>query len=206
MKKQIILIHGGTTFDTYKEYLSNLKNLKIDMDRYRKTGWSDSLRKELGNRFDVLLPKMPNPSNAKYEEWKIIFKKISKLLEENVVLIGHSLGAIFLAKYLSENKFPKKILATLLVSAPYYNEGMEESSGDFVLLKSLNRLVKQGGKVFLYQSKDDLVVPYTHLEKYKKALPNAIAREFKKRGHFDQSSFPELVKDIKGLYQRGMKK
>jgi len=200
MKKQVILIHGGTTFDTYKEYLSNLENIKVDLDRYRKTGWSDSLRKELGNRFDVLLPRMPNPSNAKYEEWKIIFKKISKLLEKNIVLIGHSLGAIFLVKYLSENKFPKKILATLLVSGPYNGEDMEESLGDFVLPKSLNRLEKQGGKIFLYQSRDDLVVPYTHLEKYKKALPNAIAREFKKRGHFDQSRFPELIKDIKGLY------
>ncbi len=87
----------------------------------------------LGNKFDVLLPKMPNPSNAKYNEWKIIFNKISKLLEKNVILIGHSLGAIFLIKYLSENKFPKKILATLLISPPYDDDGMEESLGDFYL-------------------------------------------------------------------------
>jgi predicted alpha/beta hydrolase family esterase len=76
---------------------------------------------------------------------------------------------------------------------------MEESLGDFVLPKSLDKLNKQGGKIFIYQSKDDKVVPYSHLEKYKKALPNAIIREFKKRGHFDQSKFPELIKDVKGL-------
>jgi len=201
MKKQVILIHGGTTFGTYKEYLSCLKNLKIDLDRYRETGWSDSLRKELGNRFDVLLPRMPNPSNARYEEWKIIFKKISKLLEKDVVLIGYSLGAIFLVKYLSENKLPKKILATLLVSAPYDDKGTEESLGGFIMPKSLDKLNKQGGKIFLYQSKDDLVVPYVHFEKYKEVLPDAIAREFKKRGHFNQPSFLELVRDIKGLYR-----
>jgi hypothetical protein len=57
MKKQVLLIHGGSAFDTYGDYLSFLKNLKIDLNRYRKTKWSDSLRKELGNRFDVLLPK-----------------------------------------------------------------------------------------------------------------------------------------------------
>jgi len=104
-----------------------------------------------------------------------------------------------LAKYLSENKFPKKILATFLVSPPYDNKGMNESLGDFVLPKSLDRLNKQGGKIFIYQSKDDPVVPYSHLGKYKKALPNAIIREFKKRGHFDQPKFPELIKDIKSL-------
>jgi len=199
MKKQVILIHGGSTFDTCKDYLLFLKNLKIDLDRYRRTKWSDSLRKELGSKFDVLLPKMPNPMNSRYDEWKILFKKIASLLDNNIILIGHSLGAIFLAKYLTENKFPKKILATLLISPPYDDEGMKESLGDFILPKSLNKLNKQGGKIFIYQSKDDLVVPYSHLKKYKKALPGAIIREFKKRGHFDQVSFPELVKDIKGL-------
>lgn len=199
MKRQVILIHGGSTFDAYRDYLSFLKNLKIDLNRYRRTKWSDSLRKELGSRFDVLLPKMPNPMNAKYEEWKILFKKIALLLDNNVILIGHSLGAIFLAKYLSENKFPKKILATLLVSPPYDDEGMKDSLGDFVLPKSLDKLNKQGGKIFVYQSKDDSVVPHSHLEKYKKVLLNVIIREFKKREHFDQSSFPELIKDVKGL-------
>jgi len=199
MKKQVILIHGGSTFDTYKDYLAFLNNLKIDLNRYKRTKWSDSLRQELGNKFDVLLPKMPNPMNAKYDEWKILFKKISFLLDNNVILIGHSLGAIFLVKYLSENKFPKKILATLLVSPPYDDEGLEDSLGDFVLSKNLDKLNKQGGKIFIYQSKDDLVVPYSHLKKYKKALPSVIIREFKKRGHFDQLKFNELIKDIKGL-------
>lgn len=199
MKKQVLFIHGGSTFNTYKDYLFFLKNLKINLDKYRKTKWSDSLRKELGGRFDILLPKMPSPINAKYNEWKILFKRMAPLLENNVILIGHSLGAIFLAKYLSENNFPKKILATLLVSAPHDDEDTEESLGNFVLPKNLNKLNKQGGKIFLYQSKDDLVVPYSHLERYKKALPNAIIREFKKRGHFDQPKFPELIKDIKNL-------
>lgn len=199
MKKQIILIHGGSTFDKHKDYLTFLKGLKINLDRYRRTKWSDSLRQDLSSRFDVLLPKMHNPTNAKYNEWKILFKKISPLLNNNVILIGHSLGAIFLVKYLSENKFPKKILAIMLVSPPYNDEGMEEFFSDFVLPKSLDRLKKQGGKIFIYQSRDDLVIPYAHLEKYKKALPNAIIRKFKRRGHFDQPRFPELVKDIEDL-------
>lgn len=200
MKKQVILIHGGSTFDTDKDYLLFLKNLEIDLDRYRRTEkWSDSLRQELGSGFDVLLLKMPNPMNAKYNEWKILFKKIALLLDNNVILIGHSLGAIFLVKYLSENKFPKKIQATLLVSPPYDDEDREESLGGFRLSKNLDRLVKQGGKIFIYHSQDDPVVPYSQLKKYKKALPNAMVREFKKRGHFYQPKFPELVKDIKGL-------
>ncbi len=199
MKKQILLIHGGTAFGADKDYLSFLKNLEIDLDRYRREGWNISLRKKLGGKFDVLLAKMPNPVNAKYDEWEIVFKKIVLLLDKKVILIGHSLGAIFLAKYLSENTFPKKILATFLISAPYDDKGMKESLGSFVLSKSLAKLNKQGGRIFLYHSQDDSVVPYIHLEKYKKALPGATVRVFKKRGHFNQAEFPELVRDIKNL-------
>ncbi len=48
MKKQIVLIHGGTTFNTYKDYLSSLNKKKVDLDRYRQVKWSDSLPEDLG--------------------------------------------------------------------------------------------------------------------------------------------------------------
>jgi predicted alpha/beta hydrolase family esterase len=199
MKRQVILIHGGTTFDTYKDYLSFLKKKKIDLDSYRRERWSSSLKVKLGTKFDVLLPKMPNPANAKYDEWAILFKKIAAVLKNNTILIGHSLGGIFLAKYLSENKFPKKILATFLIAPPYDSKNMDESLGKFNLPKSLKKLEKQGGRIFLYHSKDDKVVPFAHLGKYKKVLPGAVVRKFKRKGHFNQASFPELVRDIKSL-------
>lgn len=199
MKKQVIFIHGGTTFKNHKDYLSFLNNLEVDLDKYRKTRWSDSLRRKLGNKFDVLLPKMPNSMNSQYKEWKILLDKIMPLLDNNIVLIGHSLGAIFLAKYLSENKLSKKILATMLISPPYDDKDMDESLGNFILPKSLGMLKTQGGKIFLYYSKDDKVVPFSNFNKYKKALPNAIVREFTNRGHFNQPTFPELIRDIKSL-------
>jgi hypothetical protein len=37
----------------------------------------------------------------------------------------------------------------------------------------LSLLEKNGGKIFLYQSKDDSVVPFVNVEKYAKELPNA---------------------------------
>ncbi|MGM0482902.1 MAG: alpha/beta hydrolase [Patescibacteria group bacterium] len=199
MKKQIAMIHGGTTFDTKKDYLSFLENLDVDLDKYRKTKWTDHLRNDLGANYDVLLLKMPNPMNAKYKEWETLFNKIAPLLKKNVILIGHSLGAIFLVKYLSVNEFPKKIRATMLISPPYDSQEMDESLGGFVLPKRLNGLKKQAGEIFIYHSEDDRVVPYSHLEKYGEALPEATLRKFKKRGHFNQSKFPEIIKDIKNL-------
>lgn len=202
MKKQVVVIHGGMAFKKDKDYLSFLKFLKVDLDRYRGAGWKDILQEELGNRFDVLLPRMPNPLNSKYNEWKILFRKIARLLDNNVVLIGHSLGGVFLAKYLSENKFPKKIRASILIAPPYDEKDVEESLGDFVILNNLKRFKKQGGKIFIYHSEDDLVVPHADLKKYQNNLPDATARIFKDRGHFHQEEFPELVKEIKRVCRK----
>lgn len=199
--KQIIVIHGGDTFETHEEYLSFLKSFEIDFERFKSGGkdWKVTLSEELGEEFEVILPSMPSKTNAKYIEWKIWFEKLIPFLKDSVIFVGHSLGAIFLAKYLSENEFPKKIAATFLVAGPYDDKDFEESLADFVLPKDLEKLIGQGGKIYLYHSKDDPVVPFADLEKYKKSLPSAEVRIFEDREHFSQADFPELVEDIKGL-------
>ena len=202
MKRQVVVIRGGDVFDTYKEYLKFLKNYKIDFKKLGMKGWKSNLEKDLGKGFEVILPVMPNFMNAKYKEWKIMFEKFFPYLKNNLILLGHSLGGIFLAKYLSENKFPKKIKAVFLVSAPFDDKDANYSLGDFKLPKKLDRFQKQSPKIFLYHSKDDPVVPFVDLEKYKRALPKAKVVVFKKRGHFGQSKFPEIVKAIKELSKR----
>jgi len=206
IKKQIIVIHGGNTFDTYKKYISFLQNYKIDFERMLNKGWKDSLRKKLGRGFEIVLPKMPNPSNAKYIEWRIWFEKLFPFLEKEVVLVGHSLGGIFLAKYLSENKLPKRILATFLVASPHDDKNSKHSLADFKLKKDLSGLQNQSKELFFYHSRNDDVVPFTAFEKYKKALPSANYKEFKNRGHFAQNSFPEIVRDIKRIFEIWKKK
>ena len=200
MKKQIIVIHGGDTFCTYKQYISFLKEYKINFGKIKNEGWKNSLGEKLGKDFEVVCPKMPNSYNAKYLEWKIWFEKIIPFLENNVILVGHSLGGIFLAKYLSENKFTKKILATFLIAAPYDDKSADYSLADFKLKKDLSQLQDQSEKLFIYQSQDDDIVSFADLKKYKKALPGANYKEFKSRGHFLQKNFPEIVREIRKIY------
>ena len=200
MKKQILIVHGGDTFDTYEEYLSFLKSFEIDFERYRvgKMDWKRTLGGALGADYEVILPDMPNKINAKYAEWKIWFEKFIPYLNQRIILIGHSLGGTFLAKYFSENIFPKSISAIFLVAA-CYGKGADYSLADFALTKDLNDLQKQSPKIFLYHSSDDQIVPFGDFAKYKKSLPDAIVRAFTDRGHFNQESFPELLDDIRQL-------
>jgi len=200
MKQQIVIIHGGTTFDSQGDYLSYLKNKEIDLEKLRPhLDWRYSLQNELGENFEVLLPQMPDKTNAHYNEWKIWFERILPLLDKEIILVGYSLGGIFLAKYLSENNFPKKIKATILVAAPFDDKDSGKSLADFKLSFPLDRFVKQGGKIYLIQSKGDPEVLFGNLEKYKKALPNAETIVFEDRGHFSQESFPEIIELIKTL-------
>ncbi len=198
MPKQILIIHGGDAFEKYEEYLSYLKNKQITLEKLITKDWKRNLSEVLGSEYQVMSPLMPNSQNARYAEWKIWFKKLIMLLDDGAVLIGHSLGGIFLAKYLSENEYPKKIRATLLVAAPYNTEN-EHPLVDFIISSDLSGLARQGGEIFIYQSKDDKVVPYSNALGYQKALPEAHVRIFEDRQHFNQSEFPEIVSDIKSL-------
>lgn len=198
MKQQVFVIHGGDAFDTYEEYLAYLKEKEMSIERTRFIDWKGNLQKALGDSYDVVLPRMPNSQNARYAEWKIIFDKFVPQLDENVIFIGHSLGGIFLAKYLSEEEYPKSIKATLLVAAPY-NAPDDHPYVDFNILTDLSGLQKRGGKVFLYHSKDDQIVPFTNFERYQRELPNATARTFADKQHFNQADFPELISDIQNL-------
>jgi uncharacterized protein len=136
---------------------------------------------------------MPNKSNAQFEEWKLWFEKLIPFLYQDVILTGHSLGGTFLAKYLSETQFLKKIKAVFLIGAVYDKDDSGHSIASFTLPTRLNL---QTENIYLYHSKDDSVVPFSALEKYKKALPNAQIKIFEDRGHFNQEKFPELAQNI----------
>jgi len=200
MLKQIVLIHGGDVWETYEDYLSYLKNKEIDFERHGlgKGDYKDKLADRLGDGYQVIYPEMPSNRNAKYLEWKIWFEKFLPFIHDGVVLVGGSLGGTFLAKYLAENNFPKKIKAVFLIAACFENLP-EEKLLDFSLPKSLDKLASQPEKIFLYHSKDDNVVPFSHLAKFQQALPSATVRVFDDRGHFNQAELPDLVEDIRNL-------
>lgn len=196
MKNSLVIIHGGTTFDTYEEYWKYLEFCELTLEKLNRKDWKDNLVNNMPD-FEVIYPKMPNSKNARYPEWKLWFEKIFHLLTDEVVLVGHSLGGIFLAKYLSENDFPKRISQLHLVAAPYDTEVITDSLADFALNGSVEKVSEKVSNIFLYQSKDDTAVAYEDVLKYKRDLPYAELIDFENRGHFTQEEFPELIERIK---------
>ncbi len=196
--KQVVFIHGGTTFYKHKDYLNYLRSKPINISRLTiQKFWPDRLQEDLGDDFQVLAPRMPNGTNANYDEWAIWFGRIAEVINDNVILVGHSLGGIFLAKYLSEHDFPKKIRATLLVAAPYEDETNEDLA-NFKITGGLEKFAEQGGNIIFYHGTDD-IVPLSELELYKKSIPKADTHVLSAQDHFVREAFPEIIEAIKNI-------
>lgn len=199
MKEQLIMIHGGTTFDSYEDYTQFLEKSKVNSEKFKtKKHWQNSLDKELEDDLEVFTPRMPNKNNANYREWCIWFERMIPYIKDNVILLGYSLGGVFLTKYLSEQEFTKKIKALVLVATPLDSIGLNESLGDFVLSMPTKDL-SQICKTYMIFSEDDPVVPFNRLNEYKKILPDSEVVIFSDKGHFYQENFPEIVQLIKNL-------
>lgn len=196
---QLVFIHGGETFDTYEDYVVALRVWTYEPDKEIRKRWKHGLPECLGNEWEVFMPAMPSKYNAKFLEWSIWFEKVIPYLKDDVIFVGHSLGGIFLAKYLNTHALPIKISATFLVAAPFDTEDTDYSLADFTLPTSLDGLSATAGALFIYHSVDDLIVPFGASEKYRALLPESTVRVFDDKGHFMQETFPELIDDIKKL-------
>lgn len=188
------------TFKNKKDYMYFLKTRKVSLQkRARWTG--DYLDKKLGRKFEIIRLRMPLQDNAKYKDWKIHFERFIPLLKNNAILIGVSLGGIFLTQYLSEHKLPKKLATVFLVCPPFDDSLFEEDlAGGFRLKSDLSLLDGSTKHLFLLFSANDDVVPVAHAEKYRKKLKNAKIIIYKnKNGHFNIATFPEIIRIIKSL-------
>ncbi len=203
MKKQVIFIGGGDSFSKYDNFLSYLKNKTI-RDPYgtEREDWSTRLRGDLGDGYELFQIAMPNTVNADYLAWKIWFERHFVYLRSEVVLIGCSLGGMFLAKYLAEASLPVPIKALYLLATPCgeYNDDYHNDCGSFRFNpESLHVLPDRVAQVEVWHSDDDFVVPVEHALRFKGHIPQANLRIFKGKTHFLVPELPELVEHIKQL-------
>lgn len=192
--KQIVIIHGGDSFLTYEDYLQDLKDTELDRERLHPAKrWKDTIIESFPEA-EILTPTMPNSANAQFDEWQIWFEKIIPFFGDDVKLIGHSLGAMFLAKYLHQQPLDRPVRQLILLAGGY--DGDTAGYGSFAL-ESATGLEKSADEIHLMHSRDDFVVPFSELAKYQADLPTAEVHTFDSRNHFLDAEFPELIELLK---------
>jgi predicted alpha/beta hydrolase family esterase len=155
-----------------------------------------SLRDALGGGYDVRSPKMPNEGSPEVEAWKDRISEELAAMDGEVVLVGHSVGAFVLLKYLSEEEPEKPVAGLFLVAAPYVGTGGWEMD-EYALREDFASKLPEGLQVFLYHGRDDEEVPFEHLALYEANLPRAAVRASDGRGHQFGDDLSEVARDIR---------
>lgn len=188
--KQVWIIHGGDSFSSYDAYLQDLRGTTLDYERLRpKQRWSQWITQELTGA-DVLTPEFPNRQNAQFDEWSLYFEKLLPFFSDDVRLVGHSLGAMFLAKYLHNKPLTQPVSQLVLLAGAYGDTTGEHGSFGVVSATGLQQSARE---IHLLHSQDDPVVPYSSLEGFESDLPTATVHRFVDKHHFIEPTFPELL-------------
>jgi predicted alpha/beta hydrolase family esterase len=157
-----------------------------------------SLQKALGTKYQVNNPPMPSEGAPQYKLWKDAIAQQLSALDGSVILVGHSLGASVLLKYLAEEKVEIPVLGLFLIAAPYWG-AKDWDVDEYKLQPDFATHLRADLPVFLYQSRDDEIVSFTHLAMYAQKLPRASVREVDGRGHQFNNDLSEVAIDIAGL-------
>lgn len=154
------------------------------------------LEKELKDTYQFVFPRMPAPENPKYISWKNQLEKELNILHGEVILVGHSLGGSVLLKYLSEESCNLTISGLFIIASPYWGLDENWQLKDFILQNLFEENLPSIPNLFLYHSRDEEIVPFTHNKMYAEKLPHAITRELEGKEHLFLNGFPILVNDL----------
>lgn len=155
-----------------------------------------SLQKELGPAYHVRYPGMPLEDEG-YLAWKAQIAAELASLEDEVILVGHSVGGSILLKFLTEEQVAIPIAGLFLIATPYFGGDEDWNYEELTLPGDFPEKLSGIPHIFLYHSRDDEIVPFAHLALYAAKLPQATVREFDGRGHQFGNDLAEIARDIR---------
>lgn len=164
--------------------------------------WIPWLKKQLSKRkLNCIVPSFPTPYKQDYESWSKILKAYFEIgyITENTIFITHSLGGIFIVKFLLENKIKVKKIITI---AGFNNLGFEDDMNlykSFYIDEDLSDIKSYSLERVSFYSGNDPYVPQSDAEKFadnissEKILVNGAGHFNEKYGY---TEFTELLKYV----------
>lgn len=182
INKQVLFIQGGGSQEDY------------EADKHLVA----SLQELLGEAYRVHYPLLPTDESVPdLGRIKQIGHQISRI-EGKLIMVGHSLGASMLLKYVSEIEVKIKPIAIFLIATPFWS-GDEDWKEGFKLAENFADKVARELPIFLYHSQNDEVVPFAHLALYRQRMPWATFRQLPSGGHQLGNDLTIVANDIKSL-------
>ncbi|MBI2337659.1 serine hydrolase family protein [Candidatus Daviesbacteria bacterium] len=169
--------------------------------------WFPWLKNELEQKgHKVFVPKFPDPREGNnLEDWLKVLEQYQEHINNQTILVGHSLGGLFTLRVLE--RLEKPVDAAFLVAAPigvkpilYYDSDAQFSGFEFDWEK-----IKQGAKHFgVYHSDNDPYVSLGNGEQLAQHLGVDLTF-IPQAGHINAESgftkFEPILKDINKLLE-----
>lgn len=155
----------------------------------------DSLRRELGNGYDVRYPRMPDEDDPRYDTWCAAIRREMAALDDGAVVAGHSVGGTILVNTLAEHPPEQKLGAIVLVAAPFVGTGGWPGD-EFQLPHDLGARLPRGVPVHLFHGLQDQTAPPSHADLYAHVLPQAQLHRLPGRDHQLDNDMSEVAKTI----------
>ena len=182
VKRQLLFVQGGGK-GAHDEWDSKLV---------------ESLRRELGQAYDIRYPQMPREDDPSYASWRTTLDSSFETLQEGAILVAHSVGGTIVLKALTESESAKRFAAIFLIAAPFVGKG-GWSSDDLQFPPELEARLPPGIPIHFYHGLEDEVAPASHVELYARAVPRARVHRLPGRDHQLNNDLREVAAEIAAL-------
>jgi len=184
--KKTIIFHGTCG---KKEYFND------EYPSLSNSHWFPWLQKQLLIKgIFAQTPEMPDAYIPDYKKWKKELERFD--IDKDTILIGHSCGAGFLLRWLSENNVNP---SRLILVTPWLDPEREKTTDFFNF--SIDENLSKRTKIDLFISEDDDKDILSSTEMIQKSVSGINIHKFKDKGHFTYTDmraheFPEILEVI----------
>jgi predicted alpha/beta hydrolase family esterase len=155
-----------------------------------------SLRRALGDGYDVRFPVMPDEADPDVATWMPAIAAELEQAPGRVVLVGHSIGGSLLLRMLAERPPEPRIAGLFVLAAPTW-DGDRWAYDDLRLPRDLHARVAAIPTIAFYHCRDDDIVPFAHLALNAARIPRATTRELDHGGHQFDHGLDVVAADIR---------
>lgn len=133
--------------------------------------WYPYARRELEAKgFEVTVPAFPDTEEPMLEKWLPVLKEVAGTPDEDLYLVGHSVGCITILRYLESLNEGQKIGGAVLVAGFADDLGFDELKNFFTTPLDLDTLKSKANKFVAIHSDNDPYVPLKHGDTFKEKL------------------------------------
>jgi hypothetical protein len=161
----------------------------------------DSLRRELGDAFEVRYPRMPAEDDPSDAVWGPAIVQALAELRDGAIVVGHSVGGTILIHTIAGQPPGVPLAAIVLIAAPFVGDGGWPAD-EFELPSDLGARLPPRVPIHVFHGLDDETAPPAHADLYARSIPQTQLHLLPGRDHQLGDDLREVADVIRAVIAR----